>query len=479
VNTVDEVPDSSWFTNRRAGRPLTEAEVERGPNRGSGPAPGPWTIVSGKSDGIMPGFVVRDTARIRWFIKLDPVEWPELASGAEVVSTKLLWALGYHVPENHIAIVRPADLRIDAAATFKDPNGRKRPMRTADVGRLLAQGARRADGSYRVLASRALDGKPVGPFSFAGTRADDPNDIIPHEHRRSLRGLGVFAAWLNHVDAKSINTLDTLVTDGGRTIVRHQLLDFGSTLGSAGTGPREYHEGYEYLFAGRAALKAAVSGGLLVPAWRRIRYDAPKAVGRFEADAFDPRAWKPRAPNVAFLNATPEDEFWAARQLAAVDPALIAAAVRSARYSDRDAERYLADTLARRRRRILEAYLPAINPVVDPRISADGALRFSNVATELDVAERPEEYVTVWHVFDNSGGSSIVLGSARGAAPVFVAPVPLPQGSGTFVRVDVSAAAAGRPEWAQPVRIFFRRSADGWRLVGLERSRNRLERAGE
>ena len=36
---------------------------------------------------------------------------------------------------------------------------------------------------------------------------------MPHEDRRELRGYGVFAAWLNHVDAKAINSLDTLVTD--------------------------------------------------------------------------------------------------------------------------------------------------------------------------------------------------------------------------------------------------------------------------
>src|SRR5215217_915149 len=31
VNTIDEVPDSSWFTNRIGSRPLTAADVVRGP----------------------------------------------------------------------------------------------------------------------------------------------------------------------------------------------------------------------------------------------------------------------------------------------------------------------------------------------------------------------------------------------------------------------------------------------------------------
>src|SRR6185295_12899210 len=92
------------------------------------------------------------------------------------------------------------------------------------------------DGSYRVIASKALEGVPLGGFRFHDTRPDDPNDIVPHEHRRELRAYGVFAAWLNHVDAKAINSLDTLVSENGRHVVRHYLLDFGSALGSGGVG---------------------------------------------------------------------------------------------------------------------------------------------------------------------------------------------------------------------------------------------------
>src|SRR5262245_9149192 len=31
VNTIDEVPDSSWFTNRVGARPLADGEIARGP----------------------------------------------------------------------------------------------------------------------------------------------------------------------------------------------------------------------------------------------------------------------------------------------------------------------------------------------------------------------------------------------------------------------------------------------------------------
>ena len=58
VNTIDEVPDSSWFTNRAGSFSLTDVDVARGPDTTTGPAPGRWTVVSGKSE-VRPGFYNR------------------------------------------------------------------------------------------------------------------------------------------------------------------------------------------------------------------------------------------------------------------------------------------------------------------------------------------------------------------------------------------------------------------------------------
>ena len=96
---------------------------------------------------------------------------------------------------------------------------------------------------------------------FYGTRPDDPNDVVPHEHRRELRGLQVFGAWTNLVDMKALNTMDTLITENGRARVRHYLLDVGSTFGMGANGPHEWTEGYEYLFEGDKLLKRLVTLG--------------------------------------------------------------------------------------------------------------------------------------------------------------------------------------------------------------------------
>ena len=62
VNTLDEVPDSTWFTNRLGRRAMSTAELVTGPDTGQGPAAGPWTIVAGKTEGVQPGLTIRDSA---------------------------------------------------------------------------------------------------------------------------------------------------------------------------------------------------------------------------------------------------------------------------------------------------------------------------------------------------------------------------------------------------------------------------------
>jgi hypothetical protein len=56
VNTIDELPDSNWFTNRILARQLSIEEVVRGPLTGSGPAPGTWSVIRPKEAGFAPGF---------------------------------------------------------------------------------------------------------------------------------------------------------------------------------------------------------------------------------------------------------------------------------------------------------------------------------------------------------------------------------------------------------------------------------------
>ncbi len=468
VNTIDEVPDGPFFHNRAGRVPLTPELVNRAANTGDGPPPPPLTIVSAKSDGITPGFTVRDTQGGLWFIKFDPPGWRGMATGSEITTAKLFWALGYHTVEYYIGHLRASDLAISADAMITTPDGRVRRLDRGDIARLLARTEREADGTARVIFSKAAPGRPVGRLGFHGTRPDDPNDLVPHEHHRELRAYGVFSAWLNHADAKSINSLSTLVTENGRTFIKHFLLDFGSSLGSAAVGPREEWEGYEELVEKPGEIgRRAASFGLRVPEWRRIDFYESPAIGRLPRDhsTWNPDTWQAHISNAAFRHARADDRFWAAHTLTFVTEPMIRAAVASGEFGDPEAEDFLVRAIVERRQRILEAYLPAVNPIVDPSLDAAGRLTFRNAAVDAGVSAIPERYRAEWARFDNLTGAVTPLGTTEAPGTDLPPPPSLPDNG--FIQVLVSAH--GGPEaWTRPVVLHFRYRA-GWQLVGLER----------
>jgi hypothetical protein len=471
LNTIDEVPDSSWFTNRAGRQALTVAEVRRGPDTSSGPAPGTWTVTSAKSDGVTPGFTIRDSAGTRWFLKFDPPGHRAMATGTEVAVTKLMWALGYHVPENYVSSLRIDQLVVGDGAKVTPPGAPERAMRISDIAQLLKRADREADGSYRVVASKGLPGRPLGGFRFYDTRPDDPNDVVPHEHRRELRGYGVFAAWLNHVDAKAINSLDMLVTDGGRAFVRHHLIDFGSTLGSGGVAPREAWEGFEYLVQTGDITPGIVSFGWPRLPWRTVDLFSAPAIGALPRDntRFNPDGWRPRVPNQAFVRARADDKFWAAQRLAGLSEAMIRAAVAAGQFGDAAGEAFLVRALMERRQAILRAYLPAINPISAPALDGAERLMFSNAAVDAGVAPPPAGYRAVWYTFDNLTRESRRIGETTGPAAPLAMPDGVPRTAGGYIRVELSATSATPKSWAEPVQVYFRRMPEGWTLVGFER----------
>jgi hypothetical protein len=470
INTIDEVPDSSWFTNRILARSVSDSEAARGPLTGDGPAPGRWSVIARKSAGAAPGFTVRDARDQVWFISFDGEGHPEAATGALLVANKIFWTLGYWQVENYLTTVRLDNLDIAESATFESRPGHKKVMDRGDLEDVLSQAHRSIDGSYRAVAARAIPGTPLGGFRYHGTRPDDPNDVVPHEHRRELRALKVFAAWVNLTDMKAGNTLDARVSENGRTFVRHYLQDVGSALGSGALGPHDPDEGWEYLFDGDKMMKRAVSVGFYLQPWQTARYEKHVAAGRFEGDAFDPPAWRPRTPSGAFVRARPDDTFWAARRVQAFSSEMIRAIVKSGAYSDPNAERYIADTLIKRRDKVAAAYLPTINPLVGFTLGEDGALAFENAAIKADTAAPPTGgYTARWATFDNATGATQPLGETSAPQTTLPAPPGLAKTTGTFVQVAVTGLDQRYPSWGAPVTVYFKRQPQTWKLVGVER----------
>lgn len=402
VNTLGEVPDSEWYSNRHYSRRMTTEELVRGPGDSTPPSmKGQWRVVSAKNEGITPGFTVVDGVGHRYLLKFDPPSNPELASAADVISSKFFYALGYNVPENYIVRFRPGQLAIDGNTRFTDHYGKRRAMTQRDLNEVMAKVTGGKDVEIRALASRFIPGAPVGPFRYFGTRSDDPNDTVAHEHRRDLRGLRIFAAWLGHDDSKSLNTLDTLVKEDGIQYVRHYLIDFGATLGSATYGANSPRSGSDYLFEWGPAAKQFATLGLAVPKWARAKYPKLPSVGAFEYDVFDPEKWVPEYPNPAFSNITPADAFWAAKQVMAFTDDDIRQIVRTGEYTDKGAEDWVVRCLIQRRDKIGRAFLGQVLPL-DKFAIRNGRLEFEDLAsTHLSVRQ---SYSVQWFVFDNKTG---------------------------------------------------------------------------
>jgi hypothetical protein len=468
INTVDEVPDSSWFVNRIGSSPMTPSVLARGPNGDAPPAAEKWTLLREKSAGTNPGFTARDANGQTWFLQFDAPEFPEAGTAAVEINTKLFWALGYNQVETFITSFDPRHVEIDPKATVRRPNGQRTPFTQDDIDRVLERAARSPDGTYRASAGRLLPGKVIGSFRYQGTRSDDPNDLVPHEDRRELRALRVFGAWTNLVDLKAGNTLDALVDENGRSIVKHYLQDVGSSLGMANNS-HEWDMGWEYYYDAPATKKRFLTYGFALSPWQTVPYVEYPSVNLFEGDAFDPTTWKPQTPVRAYIEMRADDAFWAAQKVMAFSDELIRAAVHEGRFSDPAAEAHLAAVLIKRRDKIGQAYLPAVNPIVDPRLDAAGVLTFENAAAAAGFAQAPQGYRAEWFRFDNATSAARPIGQTQGATLSMRAPQGLPTERGAYVEIDIAADSAAHASWAQPVKTYFRRTADGWKLVGLER----------
>jgi hypothetical protein len=159
VNTIDEVPDSNWFTNRIGDKPLSIDEIVKGPIRAEGPASGKWLVIRGKAAGVAPGFTMRDREGGTWFVSFDAKGFPEAATGAILVANRIFWALGYWQTENFLVFAKPDQIEVSEDATITPPSGHRRRMKQGDIDEVLRRSQQSPDGSYRAIAARVLPGR--------------------------------------------------------------------------------------------------------------------------------------------------------------------------------------------------------------------------------------------------------------------------------------------------------------------------------
>lgn len=478
VNALDEVPDSSWFTNRLGVRELSVDEIRRGPNSAHDPRDHkPWIIKSTKEGGAAVGFIVEDQAGETFLLKFDYEGQVEAETGAHIIVHRILWALGYNVPEDWLVEVDRDELVLAEDAVINDVFGNERRLEEADVDRMLTRAVTGDGTDMRALMSRFVPGEPLGGFPDEGVRGDDPNDLIPHEHRRELRGLHPVFAWLKHTDVKEANTLDTWIEDParpGRHYVVHYLIDFGKALGVMGGKNRMRADGYAYFLDFRDVFSSLVGLGLRTRPQDRIEPppEEPVGLGLYEIEGYHPGAYKPNAPYIPLETADRFDKFWGAKLLIRLTPEHLRAVVEEARYSDPRTSEYLARALIARQRETARYWFRRVNPLDE--LAARGDDRFELCFTDLTIAHRLEEVAsrTRYRVsrYDHGGeqlaGEQLVGASADGRVCVRDLEIAAGEAGYTIVAIDTERPGVEH----RPLLVHVARSPDGdLRVIGLRR----------
>lgn len=479
VNALDEVPNSSWYTRRHYFNPMSREALRRGPVKTDGPDTSQTlTVISGKSEGVTPGFTVRDADGERYIIKLDNPDNPEYASSSEVISTNIYYAAGYYVPQNSISYFDPARLVIASDATVTR-EGKKQPMTQDDLEGILRQAYTREDGKVRVLASKYVEGRPMGPWHFRGTREGDPNDRIPHQDRRELRGLRVLASWINDTDRRTANTMAVYVDENGKNYIRHYLLDMGSTLGTNGLTMRHLKRGLEYRYDPRYMALLYASLGIYVKPWslpeakERPYYPS---VGYFESKLFDPGSWVTDYPNPAFEELTPRDGFWGAKLVMAFSDDDVRALVESGRLSNPEAEQYLIQVLKERRDEIGRYWFGRLNPLDKFTARRSGntiRLGFADLGVDgnLFTAGQTSYRYSVRIV---GSGHTLIRGreSGRAVLPIDISSVPESRqtaGEPPVLRVRIHTLRQGQVQPEKHTDVYIALEGEHARVVGLQR----------
>ncbi len=479
ANSLDEVADSAWFQNRIGVRPMSIEELKRAACESSQlldpdkAADGDWLVDKGKTDGSSLGFRVNIKGK-KYLFKVD-TDAPERPSAASTIGAAAYNAVGFYTSCEQIVYVRPSVLKLKPGLKTKANFGAEQPFDQKALDHLV-QLAPKIGGRARFQASAWLPGQLLGPFRYVGTRSDDPNDAIPHDDRRELRGGRILAAWLDHFDAREQNTMDSWIADrkdppdASPGHVVHYYLDTSDCLGSAWDWDQISRRlGHSYVVDWADVGRDFVTLGIPLRPWDR----AHKTPGRekfnyFDVDRFEPDHWKNEYANPAFDRMTERDGAWMARILSGFTPDLVRALADMARFEHPQDTDFLAGVLEGRLDKILERYLTRLSPVASVHVEGGDRL------CAVDLAERrglraPDAFRYTAGIA-NGGWLSVVR---RPGAELCVALPRVAQDAGPpdddpgrYVRVIIRDGVAAGP---LVVHLYDLGATRGYRLAGLER----------
>ncbi len=482
VNSMDEVPDSTWFQNRIGLHPMTPAQITMGacrPDQLLDPAhaaEGSWVIDKGKTQGWTPAFRVRVPGKGKYYIKLELAdEEPERQSAATVIGSRVFYAAGYNAPCEQVLYVSPSVFTLTPGLTYANNFSARKPYDRAAFDADIARATRR-DGLVRVSASAWIDGYAIGPFRYDGTRDDDPSDVVPHEDRRELRAMRLLAAWIERHDAREANSLDTWIADAKRPPdsspghVIHYQLDTSEALGSFwGWDPIDRRLGTSYIVDWGDIGADFATLGIPIRPWDTVRLTPGHEIfGYFNVKDFVPQDWKPEYPNAAFSRMTERDAAWMARVLAHFTPDLVLALVRTGKFTDPAQTTYLAQVLDGRLQKILQRYLTRLSPIAGVHVAGGATLCGVDLAEWRGLRDAASFHYAARTMSGEALPASHLPGGQVCVALPHVAPDggPADDDARRYVRVVVEDGVAKGPLVAD---LYDLGPARGFRLVALER----------
>jgi len=460
INPFDEVPDSGFFVNRNARQHLSPSELKEGPENAKGHGPdskGPWRVLSGEVKGASVELLIEDQKGDRYLLKFDPKDNPEMATSAEIISHKFFYALGYHVPEYYLVNFSPEILKSDPKATYYNKDGFKESLTQEALGDILDRVPKFKEGLVRASAGKVLQGAK-GYMNLDGRQKTDPEDLIPHEDRRSLRALRVFGSWLNHYDFRQGNTLDVVETENDKPIVKHYLVDFVDTLGSASSHPKVPVAGYEHIVDWFEIGKTVPTLKVVEKPWEKKwdalnRQVAYPSLGYFDNSRFNPNEWKTQLPFEVFNRLTRGDAFWATKLLMSFTDEDIRSIVESAEFSDPENTKLLSNILIARRDIIGRYWFSHVTPLDQIRLfeveTGRYQIQFLDLAVQHGFAKSEETRYRYELITIDSKGHHKNNGWQEFDKPSFSFNVPsLVQGGRAVLRVQVKHST--KEAWSTP-----------------------------
>jgi len=413
VNALDEVPRSSWYDPP----PLERGAFAASSSRPGGPEP-PIVLRRGSR-------LISDRRGESYQLESDDGP-PATSTAAELIASRLVRALGYRTPS--VTWVDPEELGLEAEL----------------------------DPTRRWIARRWPLGVDLGPTDMTLPRSDDPNDRVSHRDRRTLRALGLVAAWLDLREIGPHHLRDVYVGRPGRGHVQHFLVGLGDALGSPRT--RRSHRRPTAVGVVRGSpIENLVTLGLARPPANgdgdepTLRVFSPTGAGSHALS--DP--WEP------VDRLLPADGYWIAKRMARIGRGILEDAVRAARFGDPALDAHVLRALMTRRRELVEHWFSEVTPCeLERLLGRDLVLSDEAVRAGIDTTGSSHYEVTV---LDDSGAEVTPTQDVRSRDAEVVVKLPELERDYLVVRVTKIGRAGAAP---RPFELHLVQERGAPRVVG-------------